>query len=96
MKREQAKSRHAQLVAEIRRYDHACCVEDQQIITDSEYDRLFNGLSGLEKIFPISPRLNHPSKVSSTRQANIFEYRCLNLIAARKNYANDFLVLGLE
>ncbi len=52
MQREQAKTRHAQLVEEIRRHDHAYYVEGRQLITDYEYDQLFKELQELEKNFP--------------------------------------------
>ena len=48
----EAKKRHAQLAAEIRRHDHAYYVEGRQIITDREYDQLFKELQELEKQFP--------------------------------------------
>ncbi|HKI68308.1 MAG TPA: NAD-dependent DNA ligase LigA [Verrucomicrobiae bacterium] len=48
----EAKTRHAQLVEEIRRHDHAYYVEGRQIITDREYDQLFKELQDLEKQFP--------------------------------------------
>src|SRR2546423_4500702 len=48
----QAKSRHAQLVEEIRRHDHAYYVLAQPSITDQEYDRLYHELLDLEKQFP--------------------------------------------
>ncbi len=48
----QAKLRHDQLVAEIRRHDHAYYVEDRPEITDREYDALFKNLHALEKEFP--------------------------------------------
>ncbi len=47
-----AKQRHAELVAEIRRHDHAYYVEGRQLITDREYDELFKQLQELEKQFP--------------------------------------------
>ena len=52
MKREQAKTRHAQLVEEIRRHDHAYYVLAQPKISDRDYDRLFKELQELEKNFP--------------------------------------------
>ncbi|MGD0209220.1 MAG: NAD-dependent DNA ligase LigA [Verrucomicrobiota bacterium] len=52
MKREQAKTRHAQLVEEIRKHDHAYYVEARPLISDQEYDRLFKELQELEKNFP--------------------------------------------
>jgi len=48
----EARKRHAQLAAEIRRHDHAYYVEGRQLITDREYDRLFKELQELEKNFP--------------------------------------------
>jgi DNA ligase (NAD+) len=48
----EAKVRHAQLVEEIRRHDHAYYVEGRQLITDREYDQLFHELQELEKKFP--------------------------------------------
>jgi DNA ligase (NAD+) len=46
-----AQKRHAQLAGEIRRHDHAYYVEGRQIITDREYDQLFEELQELEKNF---------------------------------------------
>ncbi|HEY4417096.1 MAG TPA: NAD-dependent DNA ligase LigA [Verrucomicrobiae bacterium] len=48
----EAQKRHAELSAEIRRYDHAYYVVGRQIITDREYDQLFQELQALEKDFP--------------------------------------------
>ena len=48
----EAKKRHAELAAEIRRHDHAYYVEGRQLITDREYDQLFQELQELEKNFP--------------------------------------------
>src|ERR1035441_4105299 len=48
----EAKKRHAELAAEIRRHDHAYYVEGRQLITDREYDQLFAELQKLEKDFP--------------------------------------------
>jgi DNA ligase (NAD+) len=48
----EAKKRHAELSAEIRRHDHAYYVEGRQLITDREYDQLFGELQKLEKEFP--------------------------------------------
>ena len=52
MTHQQAQERHAQLAAEIRRYDHAYYVIGRQIITDHEYDRVYAELAALEKQFP--------------------------------------------
>ena len=48
----EARKRHAQLAAEIRRHDRAYYVEGRQLITDREYDLLFKELQELEKQFP--------------------------------------------
>ncbi len=48
----EAQKRHAQIVEEIRRHDHAYYVEGRQLITDREYDLLFKELQELEKTFP--------------------------------------------
>jgi DNA ligase (NAD+) len=53
----QAKTRHSQLVQEIRRHDHAYYVLAQPSISDQEYDQLYHELIDLEQSFPalISP-----------------------------------------
>jgi DNA ligase (NAD+) len=48
----EANQRHAQLADEIRRHDRAYYVEGRQLITDREYDVLFQELQELEKNFP--------------------------------------------
>ena len=52
MTQAEAKKRHAQLAAEIRRHDQAYYVEGRQIISDREYDQLLKELQALEKNFP--------------------------------------------
>ena len=52
MTQAQAKARHAELAAEIRRHDHAYYVLAQPAISDFEYDKLFSELQDLEKQFP--------------------------------------------
>jgi DNA ligase (NAD+) len=47
-----AKARHAELVEEIRRHDHAYYVLAQPTISDRDYDRLYHELLDLEKQFP--------------------------------------------
>jgi DNA ligase (NAD+) len=56
------KLRHAQLIAEIRRYDHAYYVEGVKEITDKEYDDLFQQLQKLEKDFPELVTANSPTQ----------------------------------
>src|SRR5436309_451559 len=48
----EAKARHAELVEEIRRHDHAYYVLAQPTIGDQDYDRLYRKLLDLEKEFP--------------------------------------------
>src|SRR5271157_4355273 len=48
----EAQARHAQLVEEIRRHDHAYYVLAQPAISDREYDRLYHELLDLEQQFP--------------------------------------------
>src|SRR6266478_1480653 len=52
MTAKQAAERHAQLVEEIRRHDHAYYVLAQPSISDQDYDRLYHQLLDLEKQFP--------------------------------------------
>jgi DNA ligase (NAD+) len=48
----QAKTRHAELAAEIRRHDHLYYAQDRPVISDLAYDRLYRELADLEKEFP--------------------------------------------
>ena len=48
----EAKARHAELAAEIRQHDYAYYVEGRQIITDYEFDQLYQELVRIEKQFP--------------------------------------------
>ena len=57
----QAKTRHAELVEEIRRHDHAYYVEAKPVITDFEYDKLYRELFDLEKQFPALATPDSPS-----------------------------------
>ncbi len=52
MQLDEIKKRHAELVAEIRRHDHAYYVEANPTISDREYDLLFQELQELEKKSP--------------------------------------------
>ena len=62
MKREQPKTRHARLVEEIRRHDHAYYVEAKPTISDRDYDRLYHKLLDLEKNFPDLATPDSPSQ----------------------------------
>ena len=48
----QAKTRHDELAAEIRRHDRLYYVEARPMITDQAYDQLYRELADLEKEFP--------------------------------------------
>jgi DNA ligase (NAD+) len=48
----EAKERHAQLIEQILRHDHAYYVLATPTITDQEYDRLYHELIDLEAMFP--------------------------------------------
>jgi DNA ligase (NAD+) len=58
----EAKKRHAQLVEEIRRHDHAYYVFAQPVISDHEYDRLYHELLDLEEDFPELATPDSPSQ----------------------------------
>src|SRR5438093_686775 len=58
----QAKKRHAELVEEIRRHDHAYYVEAQPSISDFAYDQLYHELLDLEKQFPDLATGDSPSQ----------------------------------
>jgi NAD-dependent DNA ligase len=48
----EAKARHEELAAEIRRHDYLYYVQARPVITDQEYDRLYRELADLERDFP--------------------------------------------
>ncbi len=58
----QARARHAGLVEEIRRHDHAYYVEGRPVISDREYDRLYRELLDLEQEFPDLTTADSPSQ----------------------------------
>ncbi len=58
----EAKTRHAQLVEEIRRHDHAYYVEAKPAISDHDYDRLYHELLELENFFPELASADSPSQ----------------------------------
>src|SRR5438034_6913104 len=62
MTEQKAKERHAQLVEEIRRHDHAYHVLAQPTISDQQYDRLYHELLDLEKQFPQLITSDSPSQ----------------------------------
>ena len=62
MTHDQAQARHARLAAELRQHDHAYYVAGRQLITDREYDALFQELLDLEKAFPALRTPDSPSQ----------------------------------
>src|SRR5690349_21076638 len=58
----EAEKRHAQLVEEIRRHDHAYYILAQPTISDHEYDRLYHEVLDLEKAFPALVTPDSPSQ----------------------------------
>ncbi|HET7625660.1 MAG TPA: NAD-dependent DNA ligase LigA, partial [Verrucomicrobiae bacterium] len=62
MSADEAKRRHAELAAQIRRHDHAYYVLAQPTIRDQEYDRLYHELLDLEKEFPELATPDSPSQ----------------------------------
>ncbi|MBI2929562.1 MAG: NAD-dependent DNA ligase LigA [Verrucomicrobia bacterium] len=62
MTRAEAKARHAALVAEIRRHDHAYYVLAQPLLSDREYDQLYQELLDLEKEVPEFVTPDSPSQ----------------------------------
>jgi DNA ligase (NAD+) len=58
----EAKTRHARLVEEIRRHDHAYYVLAQPTISDRDYDRLYHELLELESAFPELATPDSPSQ----------------------------------
>jgi DNA ligase (NAD+) len=58
----QAKSRHTQLAAELRRHDHAYYVEAKPAVSDREYDALYAELLAVEKEFPDLVTPDSPSQ----------------------------------
>jgi DNA ligase (NAD+) len=72
MTQKEAASRHAGLVEEIRRHDHAYYVLAQPTITDQQYDRLYRELLDLEKEFPALVTPDSPSQRVSERPLSAF------------------------
>jgi DNA ligase (NAD+) len=58
----EAESLIEQLRAVVRRHDHRYYVEDNPLITDAEYDRLYRGLQELESAFPEFKTADSPTQ----------------------------------
>ncbi len=70
---DQAKSRHQELAEEIRRHDHLYYVEAKPVVTDLEYDRLFQELQDLEKGYPELVTPNSPTQRVAGKPMGWFE-----------------------
>ena len=69
MTRVPVQARHAALVAEIRAHDYAYYVAAKPVISDREYDRLYQELLDLETQFPELVTPNSQSTVRVSRCA---------------------------
>jgi len=58
----QAKARHAELAAELRRHDHAYYVLARPEVSDREYDALYREVQELEKEFPVLVTSSSPTQ----------------------------------
>jgi len=70
----EARTRHAQLVEEIRRHDHAYD-EGHPVITDYEYDLLERKLLELERAYPELVTAGSPSQRLRSEPLTKFERR---------------------
>src|SRR2546430_1454023 len=92
----QAKARHAELVGEIRKHDHAYYAEGRPLITDREYDQLFGELQKLEKDFPklVTPesptqRVGGAPSEKFTRVKHLVPMLSLDKVAAHPTSAEE-------
>jgi DNA ligase (NAD+) len=92
----EARKRHSQLAAEIRRHDHAYYVEGRQLITDREYDSVFKELQELENQFrdlvtPESPtqRVGGAPSEKFARVKHLVPMLSLDKIAASDSPTKD-------
>src|SRR5437667_630111 len=69
----QAEARHAELVEEIRKHDHAYYVEAKPLISDFDYDRLYRELLDLEKQFSQLATPDSPSQRVGGRPLSEFK-----------------------
>ena len=57
----------------IRRHDHRYYIEDDPVITDSEYDRLYSTLDDLERAFPTLQSPDSPTQRVGGEPIDAFE-----------------------
>ncbi len=69
----EAKKRHGELAAEIRRHDHLYYVQARPEIGDAAYDRLYHELLDLEKEFPELATPDSPSQRMGDQPVKSFE-----------------------
>ena len=72
MSEEEAKKLLEELADKIERYNHAYYIEDNPLVSDAEYDQLFNTNLKLEQKFPHLILENSPSKKVGSKIANKF------------------------
>ena len=72
MSEEEAKKLLEELADKIERYNHAYYIEDNPLVSDAEYDQLFNTNLKLEQKFPHLILENSPSKKVGAKIANKF------------------------
>jgi DNA ligase (NAD+) len=91
MTQAEARRRHAQLITEIRRHDHAYHVEAKPIISDREYDRLYHELLDLEKAFPELVTPESPSQRVSGEPLKEFRpvRHLLPMLSLDNTYSQD-------
>jgi DNA ligase (NAD+) len=58
----EARTKHAELAAEVRRHDQLYHVQAKPVISDQEYDRLYRRLADLEKEFPALATADSPTQ----------------------------------
>ena len=69
----EAKARHEELAAQIRRHDHSYYVLAQPAISDHEYDRIYRELVDLEKSFPALSTPDSPTQRVSGEPLKAFK-----------------------
>src|SRR5213596_2311261 len=87
----QAEARHAELVEEIRKHDHAYYVEAKPLISDFDYDRLYRELLDLEKQFPQLATADSPSQRVGGRPLSEFKpsQHLLPMMSLDNTYSQD-------
>src|SRR5947208_520768 len=94
----QAKARHAELVEEIRRHDHAYYVEAKPAISDFAYDQLYRELLELEKSFPELATADSPSQRVGGKPLSEFKpsQHLVPMMSLDNTYSQDEVRLFVE